>query len=86
LRGTQELALVDLKRLVEQPDRGDGSLADADSADSFAFDEADRMTGRRKPCEGGGAHPPGCAATHDHDPILRSVGHGYSPPGDPGAN
>src|SRR5438045_5871932 len=70
-RRGEELRLVDAERLVEQGDRGDGRLADADDADLVGFDQGHRHSGKAEASQRGRGHPPRRAATDNDDPALR---------------
>src|SRR5206468_11985645 len=68
VRLADELVFVDSELLVEELDRGNGGLANADGPDLLGLHERDPVTrGSGAFCKRGGGHPPGGSPANDHD-------------------
>src|SRR3546814_4363953 len=80
-RFADELILVDADKGVEQADRRDRRLADADRADLLAFAQPDRQMVHRSRQRPGGQPARGPAAAHPSPPHAASThAPAYTPP------
>src|SRR5450755_3202218 len=76
LGATDEIVLIDSQCAVEQPDRRNCRLADADGADIRRLDQADRPEAALKLArQDRGGHPTGGAAPDDRDAVNALSGH-----------
>src|SRR5438309_7436922 len=75
LRLRDELPFVEAQRMVEQADRRDGRLADADDADLVRFHYLDPAPAPQGVGERGGGHPAGRSAAEDDDLADVAAGH-----------
>ena len=66
--GAQKLRFVDAQQFVEMADGGKSSLANADNADFFGFDQL-HGGGRERRHECRCGHPAGRSTAHDHDAL-----------------
>ena len=76
LRRADHFELVDAGKAVEGADRRDGRFADADRANLFRFDQADRVGAERQARQQRRGHPARGATADDGDRLERGIGMG----------